>query len=399
MFITVTGTPGSGKSAYGVNTIIKKRSEYRNIYANFNGLKMGGNLKPLNFNELKEIITACKDIYDLQIAALGKTGETNVIDAPILDYLLSIDFITKNKKYKKYLKALNDRKKFNIFKRTYLNLFNKIPKVPKYKPNLFLIDEAQNHLPSIDQITGKAAAADPILLWWVSYHRHLYMDVILFAQQYQKIHTSYLRDVQYFLDAVDSDNRLLGEKAPDFKYIKHMATPYYKTNKAGSQSVKKSKEIFDMYESGDAVRTKSAVLPYIYMAAAGAVVLVLVFSYAVSSLGNSTEKDTIETSSAVTSAPLVNTVVKTAVTKPTILSNFSYIKLICISNLCSNKEFKITLDIDDLNATVTNTQSKILSVKKFSDSHGSLTLLASNDFINLFQGAKNGKNKGFNLLN
>lgn len=398
MFVVVTGKPGSGKSAYGVNLVLSKKDEYRDIYSNINGLKMGGNIKALNFNRLKEIITDCKNIYDYQISKLGEVGNINVIDEPILEYLLSVDFIEYNKAYDDYLEALKVRKSKNILLRLFLDIFKKIIKVPKYKPNLFLIDEAQNHLPSIDLITGKTASADPVLVWWVSYHRHLYMDVILLTQQYQKLHSSYLRDVQFFLNAVDADNTILGDKTPYFKYIKHMSTPFFKTNKAGFVKVNKTKKLFNLYESGDKVRTKSAVLPYIYLALFLLVVAGGVFSYAIDSLGSGEHVD--DNSSMVSDSPIDSRIIRNV--KQNTFSNeqFFYIKLNCIAETCINKEHKININVDDLNTTLSTTKSKILTVSTFGEFYGSITLLVTSDFIKLFQGVQNVKNnKNFSLLN
>lgn len=397
MYIMVTGTMGSGKSAYGSNTILTKKDQYRNIYANFNGLKLHDNIKSFNFNYFRSVISDCKNIYDQQIANLGENSNTNVIDKPIIDYLISIDFIELNENYAAYISEVNARAKLNIFKRTFLNIVKPIKKVDKFKPNLFCIDECQNHFPSVDPITGKNAAADPVLIWGITYHRHLFMDVILFTQDYSQIHASYLKNMQFFLDAVDADNMLLGEKSPHLKYIKHMKTPYYKTNKAGSVKVKKRKELFDLYESGDVVRTKSAVLPYVYLALFLLVVAGGVFSYAIDSLGTGSRNEDIIDD---IEAPVTSRIVKNVKSESLSIGDTFYIKLDCIDDFCVNKDLNINLNIDDLNATVTTTKSKILTIKKLSAYRGYLTLMATQDFLNLFKGGLREKNnKNFNLLN
>ncbi len=127
---------------------------------------------------------------------------------------------------------------------SFMNMVKPLKSEPKYKPSLFVIDEAQNHFSSIDKTTGRAASADPVLIWWIAYHRHLCMDVVLLTQHYDKLHTSYLKDIEYFLDAVPA-SRIVGLS---FKYNKYIKIPYYKTNLAETIKLKKKKEVFDLYD-------------------------------------------------------------------------------------------------------------------------------------------------------
>ena len=111
MFIAITGEPGSGKSAYAVDYILKNKDNFKNVYCNINGLIMHDNLKALNFKKLHEIISDCKDIYDEQILKLGDEKNNNVIDEPIVQYLLSIGFISENKNYDKYVEEKKQKRR------------------------------------------------------------------------------------------------------------------------------------------------------------------------------------------------------------------------------------------------------------------------------------------------
>lgn len=400
MFIGITGEPGSGKSAYAVDYILNRKKEYKSVYVNINGFKMHDNIYALNFPNLYDILTRCKEIYDFQVSNLGNDSNDNVIDEPIVEYLLEINFIEKNPKFDEYISKKLNREKVSFLKKMYLNIFESIKKEFEYLPTLFVIDEVQNHMGAIDPNTGKELkTADPILSWWVSYHRHLFMDVLVISQQYQKIHIAYRRDIGYFVDGIASQSTLFGKLSPNLIYNKHKSSPYSEKNRAGQLKVKKRKELFEAYQSGDAVRSKSVILPWIIFSLIVSVVVLSIFYFVISSYSSSQIDDnnsTIKTTS----------VIKKITSDYSTSSSFSYdglsyIKLTCIHNICSNKEHKINVYVDDLNVTVSNTNSQFLQVKKYSDSLAVVRLLASKDFINLFQGANNGKTEtqGFDLLN
>ncbi|MEA2047290.1 MAG: hypothetical protein U9O64_02450 [Campylobacterota bacterium] len=399
MFVAITGEPGSGKSAYAVDYIITHKEEYQNVYVNINGFKMHDNIQPLNFPSLIDILTNCKYIYDTQIAELGNAGNENSIDEPIVEYLKDIGFIEKNPKYELYKTAHEERKKETTLKKTLLNIFKPIKKEPEFLPTLFVIDEVQNHMGAIDPNTGKEQkTADPILTWWVSYHRHLFMDVLILSQQYQKIHIAYRRDIAYFLDAIESQSLVLGKGSPNFVYNKHKDSPYSKKNNAGKVRVKKRAALFEAYQSGDAVRSKSVIVPYIMYAIGFFILAYLAFLNVVSGLESDSNENNITTQT----TQAINTIRRINHNESYVLSDkLFYIKLKCISDICKNPTYKIDINIADLNETVTTTQSKILSIKTFSPELGEVSLLASTQFLILFQGATNENkknNNSFNLL-
>lgn len=400
MFISVTGKPGSGKSAYAVKKIIDERDNYLNIYANINGLKLGGNLKALNFEELMLIVSNCKDIYDDRISQLGGDNDENIIDEPIVEYLLDIGFIVENPLYVEYLLKKEHRDNLSGFKLFILELFKPIYSVPQYKPTLIIIDEAQNHLPAKDRITGKDAKVDPVIAWWISYHRHLYMDVFLLSQTYQKIHTTYLRDVEYFLYAVPSDRQLFNTK---FQYRHHTQTPFFKTNLVETISIKKDKKIFAMYDSGDKVRTQSIIRKYAIYLIGLLILVILMFSFAISYFTSGKKADNkkdFKNSTVHTVRRIDNNVSHVVSSSEISYDNLKYLSLLCMSNICINKQQHITLHIDDLKDFLKNTDSKYIRSKKLSQNLAKVYLLVSPSFKKLFQGAINEKsNKGFTLIN
>ena len=277
-------------------------------------------------------------------------------------------------------------------------MFRPLKEEVKYLPTLFVIDEVQNHMGAIDPVTGKQKnTADPILTWWVSYHRHLYMDVLILSQQYQKIHIAYRRDVGYFLHGIESQSLLLGKFSPNLVYNKYKSSPYTEKNRAGKVKVKKRKELFDAYVSGDAVRSKSLILPYIISASIFLVLAIAVMSYLISSYSNDDGdiKEEIKTV-IVNDINTTYTTIKSSVD----MKGLKYLKLNCFASICKNEKFDIDLNVDDLQSLLENTNSKFLRSVKVSDNFAVVYLLVTSDFLDLFLGAKKNEkdNKGFNIL-
>lgn len=391
MFVLVTGKPGSGKSYYAVNYIYSNKDNYFSIECNINGIRFSDNVTALNFKRLYKIIEECKRIYDSQIASLGDGSQANVIDEPIIDYLLSIGFIEFNPKYDEYIKALDYRDNANPVISFFLNLFKPLKSEPKYKPSLFVIDEAQNHFSSIDRLTGKSAGVDPVLIWWIAYHRHLCMDVILLTQHYEKLQSSYLKDIEYFLDAVPA-SRIIGRS---FKYNKYIKIPYYKTNLAETIKLPKKKEVFELYDSGDRIRSKNVVIPWIIFSLVLLVAVVSFFYYFVSSSFGSPDSTNEDIKKIDIGKP-------TYIHKPKVVSKpvhnidnvagLKYLSFVCYSGSCHNSDYAVNLSILDLDKLLKSTGSKFLRQKVVNKRLGIIEIFAlvSDDFLDLFENSNQG---------
>lgn len=386
MIVCVTGVPGSGKSAYAVDFIQRNHQKYNKVYANINKLKFRDNIEPLNYKKFHDIISECKNIYDMNIATFG-VGADSDIDGAIIAYLLEVGFMVENPEYLKYEVLKKDRENKRGFILWLLNLIYPIKKVQRYLPSLLVLDEAHNQLPAIDSDNGRSASADPVMLWFISYHRHLYIDAIFITQYYQKIHSSYLRDIEFFLDAIESSSTLLGKSGGSFKYSKHMGTPYFKTNEAGKVTVPKRKELFEMYESGDEVRTKSVVLPWVIFSLFALAITGSMFYYVKQTFftAEPVKSQSIPVSQTPQSVSSMPKVVKPEET----LFDKKIISINCIKNQCIYND--ITIDKNQLTNLIKETNSKQITNSYLGSNLFSVKVIASSDFINLFQGANNEK--------
>jgi len=394
MFIFVDGIPKSGKSYYSVNYMHENLDNYSKIYTNINGMKMTDKIRPLNFDKIRKIILECYEIFQKASSNLDENTEVINLDDIFIDYLLEINFLEENPRYKPYIEEKKERDSLSYFARTIANIRKPLIRETEYLRVLLVIDECYNYF--------EAKSSDKLLLWLISYHAHLFLDVILMSQSPEDINRAYQNRVNYFLHAMDSSRGVFNLK---FRYQKHLKYPFNTNPKYGAYvgdvKIKKKKEIFSMYKAGDKGSTKSSVLPYLLLSAGILFFLFfLVYLIQAYAFGNN-EKDTSFKATTKKITEVTTTNDNLIYEAQSTVTGTKYLLFNCFSDSCSNKELKIKLGIEDLKYLVDNTDSKFLATKKYSSTFGSISLLASQDFINLFQGANNGKKdtQGFSLIN
>ena len=196
MVTYVLGVPGSGKTYYAVYKIFQMKDQYSFVYTNIFLKEYSDNIIQFDFDNFYKIISIAYDMY--------RNKQT---DEDINTFL----------------------------------------KQNNYYNCVFFIDEAHNFL----------SKKDDVLIWWLTYHRHLYHDIFLVTQNLDLIDKRYLSIGEVFIKAVQSSLRL----APNtFFYNKY---PNYRlSEKFETEKLPKKKDIFDKYTSGDSVRSKNIIFKY-----------------------------------------------------------------------------------------------------------------------------------------
>ena len=207
-----TGVPGSGKTYSAVNIIFNNFSDhkdakkdikkgYLNCYTNINGFKFGKvtNVYKLDF-----------DILESHIIQLHRLYKKKASDDELIELCKELDL------YKTF----------------------------------FAIDEVQNFFD----------ANKPHLVWWLTYHRHLFHDIILITQNLSLIHPKYKPLAEFFYRAKPKSLVLF---SGSFKYTSFIDSRMSQVSKVGVISVKKRKEIFDLYTSGDSVEAKNVLFYFL----------------------------------------------------------------------------------------------------------------------------------------
>ena len=117
--------------------------------------------------------------------------------------------------------------------------------------SLFVIDECHNYLKSKE---------NNVLVWWFTYHGHLYQDIILITQDLKLVNDEYKRVAEFFYKAVPQ--RLRFSKGT-FKYRQYSSWQMYQKDYISTESLKANDKVFSMYVSGATVHTKPIIYKYL----------------------------------------------------------------------------------------------------------------------------------------
>ena len=204
MISYIVGVPGAGKTYYAVNYIYKNYHQYDRIYTNIAGFKHDLIMNSFEYKHL-DIVPKLQKLYTLY--------KKNVDEETILKNARELDL-------------------FNV---------------------LFVIDEAQNYF----------ADQNPVLVWWLTYHRHLSQDILLITQNLALIHTKYKPLAEKFIRAYPSSMRVFQNK---FRYAEFIESRMSKASRSKVFTIKYDPEVFKLYTSGKAEKQQSVILKYFTIA-------------------------------------------------------------------------------------------------------------------------------------
>lgn len=227
MITFLTGVPGSGKTYKAVYTIFNNfsnnekakkdlKKDFINCYTNINEFKFDNveHVYKLDFDDLK-----------VKLVKLHKLYKDKVSDDILIEKC----------------------KEFDIYK------------------TLFVIDEAHNYFDT----------NDIVLVWWLSYHRHLYQDIYLITQNLSLIFTKYKTFSEFFYRAKSTAVSL---DRKTFKYDVYINSRLAMNSRSHTEKLPKLKEVFDLYHSGDSVSVSNILLKF-YIFAFFMVLSGVLFSY------------------------------------------------------------------------------------------------------------------------
>ncbi len=236
MLQVFTGVPGSGKTYFAVDYVYncfidekhKDFGKFKRFFTNINEFKFDqfnnqtDTAHFLDFDDIKQ------KIYQLRILYLQKNPDTVLIE-----------------------KA----KESNLY------------------DSLFIIDEAHNYF----------SEQDDVLIWWLSYHRHLHQDIILITQNISLIQKKYLSFSEFFYKAVPPSLRLFSSV---FAYKQYITPQLYKNSLTITIKLKFRRSVFSLYGSGANTQSTKVIYKFLIIAVIAVSVVVFGIKYVASSFGD-----------------------------------------------------------------------------------------------------------------
>ena len=207
MLTLLTGTPGSGKTLFAIDKIIKIANndsiEFKNIEYVYN------NISGFDFEKFKNNkVLFDRFVFDSFYVHL-KILHSLFIQNENQDNLDDI--------LQKYCK---ENKIFNAY---------------------FIIDEAHNNFDNQDKIK----------MWWFTYHRHLNHEILLITQNKSLINTQYRNVPEIFVKAQPRSKAISKNTLRYFNY-----TEYRMTQKFSTTEITINDTYFDLYTSGNVSKQK-----------------------------------------------------------------------------------------------------------------------------------------------
>jgi zona occludens toxin len=348
MLTLLTGSPGSGKTLFAIDNIIKiannEAPEFKNIknvYTNISGFKFD-KFEGNNVNFLRLYFDSFYDhLKKLFAIYCENDGEDNLDD------------------------LLQEYCKQNNILDTY-----------------FIIDEAHQYFDNQDKVKN----------WWFTYHRHLNHEILLITQNKSLINTIYRNIPEIFIKAQPRSKAISQNVLRFFLY-----TEYRMTQKFATTEITVNKSYFDLYKSGNKSSQKRVGVKYIIYFFIMVFVLLFFFGFLVYKMYFSSPdikediKPVPQTSIKSNPIPVPQTSIKS---NDLDLSTLKYMNLICSLkyNYCLYNKQKINLEFYLKMKHLKKFQE--ISISRMIDDFYSLDVFVTDDFYSIYnkQGVNNEKN-------
>lgn len=238
MITLLTGFPGSGKTYYAVEKIYSlltdsNPSEIDIIYSNINGLDFNAfpnsaiDFQKLDIDDLYNYLTMLYNIFKIS------KNSDNVDDE-------LIKFAKERGYYRAY----------------------------------FVFDECHDFF----------SKDDPIKIFWLTYHRHIFQEILLLTQNKTLINSKYRAVPEIFIEAQPRSKKLFSKQ---LTYKKFSSFAMRKSDFFEKTSLTTQKEVFQLYASGNMSNQKSILSRYLKFIFGGFVFMIFLFYYLFSSITKS----------------------------------------------------------------------------------------------------------------
>ncbi|MCD8212990.1 MAG: zonular occludens toxin domain-containing protein, partial [Campylobacter sp.] len=148
---------------------------------------------------------------------------------------------------------------------------------------LFVIDEIHNYF---------RVKEDPVLVWWLTYHRHLSHDLYLITQDLSLVNSEYKRIAEKFYKAIDSSKRLFSKT---FKYAYFSSYKMNACDRVNSFNINLpfNPEVYKLYHSGANSKSKSILKFYVIVGVLLVLFTISLFLYALNSFSVDSDSNSL----------------------------------------------------------------------------------------------------------
>lgn len=317
----VVGVPGSGKTYFTVDKTYKlitaEKKKYKHIYTNINGFnydkanELSGikdYVKPFEFDDLNIYIQDEYEFFNLQKSKkLQKNIPLKTDNQTIIEPEIVIDYDEECKAKGIYA---------------------------PYADSLIIIDEC--HLYFEDKI-------DDPKIRFLSYHRHFNIDIILITQGKGLIHKKYLSFVETMYFALSGAKRFFSTR---FRYRKYASYQEYAQNLIETISISLNPKVFELYNSGATVVSKSVLSKLLMPVFIGIIVVYGFYKFFIADRYNKTEtpKQTTEQTQTVTQQDTKESKSKVVNMDETDPDKKPFFAVTCFKKSCNFKDIDYTFD-------------------------------------------------------
>jgi zona occludens toxin len=158
---------------------------------------------------------------------------------------------------KMYSMALDDKSDEEL--NTYANYHN-------INDCLIVIDEAALYMKKYDDVIS----------WWLAYHGHFKIRIVIIAQGPRQINADYLVHTEIYYVAQPQSKQLKSNK---LRYIHYSEIPFSKDSKFGSNTLTASTDIYDLYKSGEVDKPKKIIYKFIFLSLVAIVAMIGLYKF------------------------------------------------------------------------------------------------------------------------
>ncbi len=116
---------------------------------------------------------------------------------------------------------------------------------------LIVLDEASLYMKKYDDVIS----------WWLAYHGHFKIRIIIVAQSPKQINSEYLVHAEIYYEAQPQSKQLTNGK---LRYIHYSDSYFSKDNKFSTDIINTKQEIYDLYKSGEVDKPKKILYKFLF---------------------------------------------------------------------------------------------------------------------------------------